>query len=659
MILNSAVFAKGTTVTAINGPSATLTNASSVNYTITFASLVTGVTASNFSLTTTGVTGASISSVTGSGIIDTLTVNTGTGDGTITLNLVNTTGLSPGLSTSLPLVEQDLTIDKTAPVINISAPSFNSTHTGPVSYQVTYSDQNFKAATLTAADIILNTTGNATGTVSVSGSGNTYVVTISQITGNGSIGISLAAGTASDMAGNIAAASGPSATFSVSSAVSTDAVLSSIILNNATLTPSFSPGVLSYSVTVPFTTTGISITPTSNSNSAQIEVNSSPVISGSPSANIPLVPGANTITIHVVAEDGVTTSNYTINVIRAGSANADLSALTISNGTLSPAFSAGITSYSIAVDNNISAINITPVVSDTSATLAINGTIALSGIASQSISLDTGENVISVVVTAQNNSIKTYTVVVTRAIPVILTLPVTNFKLTITSASCKGSDNGSVEITAAQSLNYIATISGTDLSNSYSFTNSQTIQNLAAGTYAICIAAAGQPSYQDCFNVVITEPQDLSVYSTISPDLNSVNLVLSGGMQYNINLNNTLYTTSNSSITLPLKTGNNSLLVTTDKLCQGQFQKLINLSANITPYPDPFLNNLNVNLGEDNIKNLKVEIHSLSNGTLVYAKTMANQSGVLQVDLTAIRSGVYSLYLLMDGTEKVFKIQKR
>ena len=659
MILKSVLFANGTTVTTIDAPSATLTNASLVNYTINFASLVTGLTASNFSLTTTGITGASISSVVGSGIIDTLTVNTGTGDGTITLNLVNATGLSPGLSTPLPFVAQNLTIDKTAPVINISPPSFNSTHNRPVSYQVTYSDQNFKAATLTPADVILNATGNATGAISVAGSGNTFVVTISQITGTGSIGISLAARTSSDMAGNFAAASGPSATFSVSPFVSTDAVLSSIMINNAVLTPSFSPGVLSYSVTVPFTTKGVSVKPISNNSGAKIEVNSSPVISGITTSNIPLVPGANTIIIRVVAEDGITTSNYTITVNRMASANADLSALTISNGTLSPVFAAGTTSCSAAVDYSIPSINITPVLSDTSATLAINGVSASSGIISQSILLNTGENLISVVVTAQNNSIKKYTILVTRAIPAILMLPVTNFKLTVTGASCKGSDNGSVEITAAQSSNYIATISRTNLNNSYSFTNTQTIQNLAAGSYTICIAAAGQTGYEDCFNVVITEPQDISVYSTINADLNSVNLVLSGGTRYNISLNNTLYTTSNSNITLPLKTGNNNLLVTTDKLCQGQFQRLINLSGNIAPYPNPFLNNLNVNLGEYNIKNLKIEIHNLSNGMLVYAKTMVNQCGVLQLDLTAIRSGVYSLYVLTDESERVFKIQKQ
>jgi len=65
----------------------------------------------------------------------------------------------------------------------------------------------------------LNTTGYATGTVAVSGSGTaSRTVIISNINGNGTLGISIAAGTASDVAGNNALAAGPSTTFTVDNA---------------------------------------------------------------------------------------------------------------------------------------------------------------------------------------------------------------------------------------------------------------------------------------------------------------------------------------------------------------------------------------------------------------------------------------------------------
>jgi hypothetical protein len=68
-----------------------LTNLNAVHYTLTFSEPVTGVNAGDFSLVTTGVSGASIGSVTpvggSNGAQYTITVNTGTGDGTIALNL--------------------------------------------------------------------------------------------------------------------------------------------------------------------------------------------------------------------------------------------------------------------------------------------------------------------------------------------------------------------------------------------------------------------------------------------------------------------------------------------------------------------------------------------------------------------------------------------
>ena len=63
---------------------------STVSYTVTFNESVTGVDVSDFSLSTSGsVTGASIASVTGSGASYVVTVNTGSGAGTIGLNLVD------------------------------------------------------------------------------------------------------------------------------------------------------------------------------------------------------------------------------------------------------------------------------------------------------------------------------------------------------------------------------------------------------------------------------------------------------------------------------------------------------------------------------------------------------------------------------------------
>ena len=65
------------------------TNAPSVGFIVAFSKSVTGVDTSDFSLTTTDTTGASIAGVTGSGATRTVTVNTGSGNGTIRLDVVD------------------------------------------------------------------------------------------------------------------------------------------------------------------------------------------------------------------------------------------------------------------------------------------------------------------------------------------------------------------------------------------------------------------------------------------------------------------------------------------------------------------------------------------------------------------------------------------
>jgi hypothetical protein len=87
--------------------------------------------------------------------------------------------------------------------------------TVPVVFTVIYSATNFASSTLASNNITLNKTGTATGDVSVSGTGNTRTVTVSSIAGTGTLGISIAPGTAIDTFGNSFPAAGPSPTFAV------------------------------------------------------------------------------------------------------------------------------------------------------------------------------------------------------------------------------------------------------------------------------------------------------------------------------------------------------------------------------------------------------------------------------------------------------------
>ncbi|MDW8215621.1 MAG: hypothetical protein RMJ55_18875, partial [Roseiflexaceae bacterium] len=102
----AAVYATPPTVAAIARLDASPTSAATVAYRVTFSETVTGVEASDFSLTATGaISGAVVASVIGAGTTYTVTVNTGFGNGTLRLDVPASASVTdlPGVSlASLP-----------------------------------------------------------------------------------------------------------------------------------------------------------------------------------------------------------------------------------------------------------------------------------------------------------------------------------------------------------------------------------------------------------------------------------------------------------------------------------------------------------------------------------------------------------------------------
>ncbi len=105
--------------------------------------------------------------------------------------------------------------------------------------------------------------------------------------------------------------------------------------------------------------------------------------------------------------------------------NAYLSGLSLSDGTLNPAFSLTTTSYTASVLNETDSITVTPVKMGTNATIEarVNGggfTEVESGSPSASLALNVGANTVEVRVTAADGvTTKTYAVTVTRMTPAL------------------------------------------------------------------------------------------------------------------------------------------------------------------------------------------------------------------------------------------------
>lgn len=88
-------------ITAVQSLSGLATNAHSVRFQVAISEEVTGVDATDFSVTAPGLTGVSIASVTGSGALYTVTVNIGGGTGSVRLNVLDNDSILDGASNVL------------------------------------------------------------------------------------------------------------------------------------------------------------------------------------------------------------------------------------------------------------------------------------------------------------------------------------------------------------------------------------------------------------------------------------------------------------------------------------------------------------------------------------------------------------------------------
>ncbi|GAA4352150.1 hypothetical protein GCM10023185_11540 [Hymenobacter saemangeumensis] len=93
--------------------------------------------------------------------------------------------------------------------------------------------------------------------------------------------------------------------------------LSNLVVSAGAISPVFAPATLSYSLTVPGTTTSTTVTPTNAQTSGGvITVNGTAVTSGTASGSIALNPGTNTITVVVNPVGGGTATTYTVTITR-------------------------------------------------------------------------------------------------------------------------------------------------------------------------------------------------------------------------------------------------------------------------------------------------------------------------------------------------------
>ncbi|MFN0077948.1 MAG: sulfatase-like hydrolase/transferase [Prosthecobacter sp.] len=131
------------------------------------------------------------------------------------------------------------------------------------------------------------------------------------------------------------------------------------------------------------------------------------------------------------------------------SLSGDLSNLTISAGTLAPTFSSATTSYTASVGNAVSSLNVTPTALIGTSTITVNSVPVSSG-SPIAVALNIGSNPIDIVVTGLDSTVKTYSMVVTRAsgTPIVTSPTATGLSTTTATLGGNVTNDGGTAITA-------------------------------------------------------------------------------------------------------------------------------------------------------------------------------------------------------------------
>ncbi len=177
--------------------------------------------------------------------------------------------------------------------------------------------------------------------------------------------------------------------------------LTALSISSGTLSPSFKSGTKTYTATVDANVSSIKVSATAASGSS--------LVSGYGTRTVNLNYGANKVQVKVKNSAG-TTKTYTITITRKDNRSTvnTLSNLTVGSGTLSPAFSSSVNSYTVDVDNSVSSITI-------DATLTDNKSSFVSGYGPSSSALEPGVNKLYIKVKSESGVVNVYDITVNRA----------------------------------------------------------------------------------------------------------------------------------------------------------------------------------------------------------------------------------------------------
>lgn len=371
--------------------------------------------------------------------------------------------------------------------------------------------------------------------------------------------------------------------------VNQEAQLASLTVAPGSLEPAFSGGTTQYNVNLSNSVASVTIT-------AQPAVSGDTVtINGQNTTSSVITLGAAGTTTPVsivVSGSGANPGGYTVRFVRAGLAgNNSLQSLAVSPGTPPIAFNENTLNYTVDVASTVGSVAVTPTLQDPAATMTVNGQGAISGQPHTITLSPAGQNtLITIEVTAQNKTKKSYTILVNRG-----------------------------GLSGINTLQNLTVSSGTGTTNLISFSPST-------------------PSYP--VNVASTV-SSVTVRPTLPPNSNaSMSLIVNSGQPSNIN--------SGQARTITLGQPDSNTIINVIVTAQNGNRNIYVIAVDRAPSNDNNLSALSVSVGSAvqtlappfarNITTYTVEVASNVTSVTVFA-TKADRSAAMAIGSVTVPAG--------------------
>jgi len=232
------------------------------------------------------------------------------------------------------------------------------------------------------------------------------------------------------------------------------------------------------------------------------------------------------------------------------------------------------------------------------------------------------------------------------------TFPTNNFSVSIEGETCRDNNDGKISVlTLDDTLDYSGTLTGNGVNVTNQFMDTTSFSNLSAGTYQLCITGTdGVTNFREsCFDVQVDEPEVLSVFANLLADGRTLALQFEGSDFYNIDINGTLEQTTQSSISIHLTSGLNTVKVSAGLSCKGVFEKQFFVADTPLLIPNPVSDWVTINSRFQN-QEIMVQIYS-AEGRLVKTQKAVVKEFDFEMNVSELSSGLY--YVRLESGEVV------